>query len=170
MGKFRLEINVEPKDIPNLDDTHKRDCADAVTGEINRVFRYTLIFAVAVLAFFGAYCLFGFTYLMRMGKMLPRLSAFIPITALAVAVAELFTGTMHKAVLIAETALNILLLLISMVYIPSIWIIPFALYGAIGHIKLIMLIPIYKVLSEQKGYPEFTSLPTKEEITNRDKK
>ncbi len=169
MGKFRLEINVEPKDIPNLDDSHKRDCADALTGEINRVFKYTMIFAVGVLAFFGAYSLFGFTYLLRMGKILPRLSAFIPVIALAAVIAELFAGSMHKAALIAETALNILLLLISVVHIQSVWIVPFALYGIIGHIKLITLLPIYKVISEQEGYPEFTPLPTKEEIANKDK-
>lgn len=164
MSRFQFEINVEPKDIPNLDDAHKRDCADALNKAVNHVFRYTLILSAAVMAFFGAYSLFSFTYLLRMEKMLPSLPIILPLAALAVFVLEFISGTMNKAALIVEVILNIVMLFASIVKLSSVWIAPFALYGAVLHLKLFTLMPFYKVISEQKGYPEFTSLPTRDEI------
>ena len=164
MSKFRFEINVEPKDIPRLDDAHKRDCADALTKVINQVFKYTLIYSVGIMAFFGAYSLFGFTYLMRMGKMLPQINLFIPLLALAVFLLEFVAGTMNKPALVIEVILNVLLIFAAIMYMHTVWIAPFALYAAVVHIKLITFIPFHKAISEQPGYPEFTSLPTKDEI------
>lgn len=164
MSRFQFEINVEPKDIPNLDDAHKRDCADALNKAVNHVFRYTLILSAAVMAFFGAYSLFSFTYLLRMEKMLPSLPIILPLAALAVFVLEFISGTMNKAALIVEVILNIIMLFASIVRFSSVWIAPFALYGAVLHLKLFTLMPFYKIISEQKGYPEFTSLPTRNEI------
>lgn len=164
MSRFQFEINVEPKDIPNLDDAHKRDCADALNKAVNHVFRYTLILSAAVMAFFGAYSLFSFTYLLRMEKMLPSLPIILPLAALAVFVLEFISGTMNKAALIVEVILNIIMLFASIVRLSSVWIAPFALYGAVLHLKLFTLMPFYKIISEQKGYPEFTSLPTRDEI------
>lgn len=164
MSKFQFEINVEPKDIPNLDDSHKRDCADAMKKVIDHVFKYTLIFSAAVMAFFGAYSLFGFTYLLRMEKMLPQINLFIPLLALAAFLLEFIAGTMNKSALIIEVILNILLIFASILIFPTIWIAPFALYGALIHIKLVTFIPFHKAISEQEGYPEFTPLPTKDDI------
>lgn len=164
MSKFQFEINVEPKDIPNLDDSHKRDCADAMKKVIDHVFKYTLIFSAAVMAFFGAYSLFGFTYLLRMEKMLPQINLFIPLLALAAFLLEFIAGTMNKSALIIEVILNILLIFASILIFPTIWIAPFALYGALIHIKLVTFMPFHKAISEQEGYPEFTPLPTKDDI------
>lgn len=164
MSKFQFEINVEPKDIPNLDDSHKRDCADAMKKVIDHVFKYTLIFSAAVMAFFGAYSLFGFTYLLRMEKMLPQINLFIPLLALAAFLLEFIAGTMNKLALIIEVILNILLIFASILIFPTIWIAPFALYGALIHIKLVTFMPFHKAISEQEGYPEFTPLPTKDDI------
>ena len=55
MAKFSFSVNVEPQDIPHLDDQHKRDVNDVLTSIINRTFKRTLIIAVAALAFFAAY-------------------------------------------------------------------------------------------------------------------
>ncbi|MDE6599612.1 MAG: hypothetical protein K2K34_05980 [Oscillospiraceae bacterium] len=164
MSKFRFEINVEPKDIPRLDDAHKRDCADALKNVIEQVFKYTLIYSVGIMAFFGAYSLFGFTYLMRMGKMLPQVGILIPLLALAVFLLEFVAGTMNKPALVIEVILNILLIFAAIPYMHTVWIAPFALYAAVIHIKLISFIPFHKTISEQPGYPEFTSLPTRDEI------
>ncbi|MDE5992536.1 MAG: hypothetical protein K2G87_05745 [Oscillospiraceae bacterium] len=164
MSKFRFEINVEPKDIPRLDDAHKRDCADALKRVIEQVFKYTLIYSIGVMAFFGAYSLFSFTYLMRMDKMLPQINLFMPLLALAVFILEFIAGTMNKAALIIEVILNLLLIFAVIPQLQTVWIAPFALYAAFIHIKLITFIPFHKAISEQPGYPEFTSLPTKDEI------
>lgn len=164
MSKFRFEINVEPKDIPKLDDAHKRDCADALKKVIEQVFKYTLIYSAGVMAFFGAYSLFGFTYLMRMEKMLPQINLFIPLLALAAFLLEFIAGTMNKTALVIEVILNLALIFAVIPYIPTVWIAPFALYAAVIHIKLISFIPFHKVISEQSGYPEFTPLPTRDEI------
>lgn len=164
MSRFRFEINVEPKDIPNLDDSHKRDCADALKNAINHVFKYTVVFSIAVMAFFGLYSLFGFTYLMRMEKMLPQINLFIPLLALAAFILEFIAGTMNKPALIIEVILNVLLIFSAILVIPTVWIAPFALYAAVLHIKLITFMPFHRTLSEQAGYPEFTPLPTKDEI------
>ncbi|MDE5577903.1 MAG: hypothetical protein K2J11_11005 [Oscillospiraceae bacterium] len=164
MSKFQFEVNVEPKDIPKLDDAHKRDCADALRNVINQVFKYTLIYSVGVMAFFGAYSLFGFTYLMRMEKMLPQINLFIPLLALAVFLLEFIAGTMNKAALIIEVILNLALIFAVIPQLQTVWIAPFALYAAVIHIKLISFIPFHKTISEQPGYPEFTSLPTRDEI------
>ena len=43
--------------------------------------------------------------------------------------------------------------------IPSLVVIPFAVYGIYLHLRQFSMLPFYKVLSELKGYPEFTSLP-----------
>ncbi len=169
MSRFRFEINVEPKDIPNLDDSHKRDCADALKKVINHVFKYTIIFSIAVMAFFGLYSLFGFTYLLRMEKMLPQINLFMPLLALAAFILEFIAGTMNKPALVIEVILNVLLIFSAILIIPTVWIAPFALYAAVLHIKLITFIPFHKTLSEQEGYPEFTPLPQKVETDAAEK-
>ncbi len=168
MGKFQLEVNVEPKDIPSLDDAHKRDCADAITGVINRVFKYTLIFSAGVLAFFGAYSLFSLTYMMRMMQKLPQLNLFVPLAAAAIFIMEFVSGTMRKWALVVQAALHILLIFASILTLQSVWIAPFALYGVVIHIKLITFLPFYNAISEQPGFPEFTPLPTKDDIVKKE--
>lgn len=168
MDRFQLRIDVEPKDIPNLDDAHKRDCADSITGEVNRAFKNTLIFSAAVLAFYGLYSIFSVIYLMRMHKMLPQITFILPLTAAAVFLVELVAGTMQKWALIAEIILYLLIILTVIAFneavVQSLWIIPFACFGIYAHIKLIYLLPYYRVISKQEGFPEFTPLPSREEI------
>lgn len=171
MGKFQLKIDVEPKDIPSLDDAHKRDCADALNSKINFAFKYTMIFIFAMLAFFGGYSLFGIIYLMRMNEMLPQLPWAAAVFAVLVFIGEFFAGMMKLPALIVEILLYICLafsIILSM-SVVVVWLVPFALFGAFLHVGLITLLPVYNVLSEQRGYPEFTPLPGKEEIiTHKD--
>lgn len=162
--KFQFKIEVEPRDIPNLDDSHKRDCADMITGIINSVFKYTMIFSAAVLVFFVAYSMFSFTYLLRMSEVLPQLSVALPVLVTVAAVLEFIAGTMQKWALIAEIVIIAAAAFAAVSVIPTIWVLPFALYAAFLHLKLLTLMPVYKALSEQPGFPEFTPLPSKDEI------
>ncbi len=118
------------------------------------------------MAFFGLYSLFGFTYLLRMEKMLPQINLFMPLLALAAFILEFIAGTMNKPALVIEVILNVLLIFSAILIIPTVWIAPFALYAAVLHIKLI---PFHKTLSEQEGYPEFTPLPQKGETDAAEK-
>lgn len=164
MGKFQLKINVAPEDIPGLDDVHKRDCADVLRGIINSVFKYTLIFSLGVMAFFGVYSLFSLTYLMRMNDILPQMPMFMPILGVVIFFFEFISGTMRKWALIVQILLNIALTVTVAATLQTVWIVPFALYSVGAHFKLLTLLPIHKVLSQQHGYPEFTPLPAKDEI------
>ena len=159
MDKFKFSINVEPKDIPALDDAHKRDCADAVNSVIDRTFKYTMIFAFAVMAAYGLYAVFGLPYLLRMGKLIPHISAFVPFTAIAIIIAEIFSGIMKPFAIVLEMLLHAGIIVASAMSIPSLVVIPFAVYGIYLHLRQFSMLPFYKVLSELKGYPEFTSLP-----------
>ncbi len=172
MAKFRLEINVEPKDIHGLDDSHKRDCADALAGVISRTFKYSLIFTGAAMIFFGAYSLFSFTYLMRMGKMLPQLPLAMPTAALAAFLLAFAAAAMQKWALIAEMALDVVVGLTFLASrdtaLQTLWLLPFALYGAFAQFRLLTLMPLYKAISAEEGYPEFTPLPTKDDIAKKE--
>ena len=164
MDKFRLSINVEPKDIPALDDAHKRDCADAINGVINRTFKYTMILAFSVMAFYGVYTIFGMPYLLRMGRMLPQMSAFVPVIAVVIAVIEVFSGIMKPWAIVIEMLLQAGLIVASALRIPSLIIIPFAVYGIYLHLRQFSMLPFYRVISELKGYPDFTPLPIGEVV------
>lgn len=161
MADFKLKIDVDPKDIPALDDSHKRDCADALSGEINRAFKYSLIFSVTVMAFFAVYAFFSFIWLLRMQTKLPQLSPYIPLAAAAICIFGFFLGTMNRGVLILEVLFHIVAAAAAVIHPQSILAAPFALYGAFLHIKLLTLFPTYKAISEQPGYPEFMQLPSK---------
>lgn len=164
MAKFSFSVNVEPQDIPNLDDQHKRDVNDVLTSIINRTFKRTLIIAVAALAFFAAYSLFSFTYYLRMGTLLPSLPLLMPIICTAVVIAEFVAGTMNKAAIIIEILLCLIMAFTFVFSIPTLIFIPFALYTALINFKLLTLVPIHNAISAEPGYPEFTPLPTKEEV------
>ena len=170
MAKFRFSVNVEPKDIPHLDDSHKRDVADVLTSIINHTFKRTLIIAIASIAFFAAFLLFSFTFYMRMGTLLPQLPAAMPIVCIAVVLAEFVAGTMNKPAVIIEIVLCLAMALTFALSIPTLILIPFALYAALLNFKLLTLIPIHKAVSAEPGYPEFTPLPTKEEVAEAKKK
>ncbi len=170
MAKFRFTIDVEPQDIPNLDDSHKRDCADVLNSVINSAFKYTLIFALGTLAFFGAFSLFSFTFYMRMGTLLPQLPVLMPILGFAILLTAFIAGTMNKPAIIIEMLFCAALAAVSLTSIPCIIVIPFAAYGVIVNLKLLTLIPIHRAISSEPGYPEFTPLPTKEEIAASKKK
>lgn len=169
MAKFSFSVNVEPKDIPNLDDDHKRDVADVLTSIINRTFTRTLIIALGILAFFAVFSLFSFTYYMRMGELLPQLPLFIPVVCIAVLITELIAGTMNKAAIIFEILFCIAMALTLAISVFTLIFIPFALYAAFLNFKLLTLAPVHKAISAEPGYPEFTSLPTKEEIAEAKK-
>lgn len=169
MAKFRFVINVSPEDIPNLDDNHKRDCADALNKVIGRSFKYTMIMSLGIMAFYGLYTFFCFIFLLRMEKALPQLLATLPLAALAAFLLEFLAGAMNKWAIAAELLLNILLAFAAAVRVPSLWLVPFALYGAFIHLKLLTLTPIHRVLAAQKGYPEFPTIPGKEEISQQKK-
>ena len=164
MAKFRFTIDVEPQDIPNLDDAHKRDCADMLNSVINSSFKYTLILALGTLAFFGVFSLFSFTFYMRMGTLLPQLPVPMPFLGTTILLTAFIAGTMNKPAIIIEMLLCAALAAVSLMKLPCIWIIPFAAYGVIVNLKLLTLVPIHRAISSEPGYPEFTPLPTKEEI------
>ena len=42
-----------------------------------------------------------------------------------------------------------------MQYIPTLAAVPFALYGIYIHIKLFTLVPVFRAISSQPGYPDF---------------
>lgn len=164
MAKFSFSVNVEPQDIPRLDDSHKRDVADVLTSIINRTFKHTLIIAIASLAFFAVFSLFSFTFYMRMGTLLPQLPAPMPIVCIAVLLMAFVSGTMNKPAVIIEIVLCLAMALTFAFSVPTLILIPFALYAAVINFKLLTLIPIHTAISAEPGYPEFTPLPTKEEV------
>lgn len=164
MEKFKFEIDVRPEEIPNLDDAHKRDCSDAVKKAIGGVFKYTLIFAAAAAVFYVLYVFFGFLWLLRMKTLLPQMSALIPLTAAVIFLVELAAGTMNKFAIVLEILLLGFIAVLAAMVPASMIIVPFALYGLVRHIQLIALIPFYRVLSSLPGYPDFTPLPTADEV------
>ncbi len=164
MAKFSFTIDVEPQDIPKLDDAHKRDVADMLTSIIERTFKRTLIISIAALAFFAAFSLFSFTFYMRMGTLLPQLPAAMPFLCTAAFLLEFVAGTMNKPALIIEVILCAAMVFTFMLSWPTIWLMPFALYAVVINLKLLTLLPIHRAISAEPGYPEFTPLPTKEEI------
>lgn len=155
MAKFKLQIDVEPKDIPALDDAHKHDCADALIKTINSVFKYTLIFSMSAAGFYGAYSIFGFWWVLRMQAMLPQISPIIPAAALLILAVEFISGTMKRPALILQVILHIVLLAASLTSLMSLIAVPFAFYGIIRHITLLTLVPLYEAISSLKGYPDF---------------
>lgn len=159
MGKFQIKIDVEPNDIPALDDAHKQDCADAINRVINSTFKYTLIFTVVVAAIFAAYSIFGLIYVLRMGEALPQLPFTMLFLAILIAVFEFVSGTMKRWALITEIVLHALFVLSAVMQVVTIIAVPFALYGVVQHIKLMTLLPHYNVISQLKGFPDFTPLP-----------
>lgn len=169
MAKFSFSVNVEPQDIPTLDDSHKRDVADVLTSIVNRTFKRTLIIALGALAFFAAFSLFSFTYYLRMNALLPQLNIGIPVVCIAVILAECVAGTMSKSAIIIEIIFCIAMAVTVLLSWPSVWIAPFALYAAMLNFKLLTLVPVHRAISAEPGYPEFTPLPTKEEIAEAKK-
>ena len=168
MGNFQLKIDVEPNDIPSLDDPHKQDCADAINRIINGTFKYTMIFAFAVMGVYAAYSIFGLVYVLRMGVPLPSISPLIPLFAMFVIIFELVAGTMKRWAIVTEVILHIALMICSVTQIASLLALPFAAYGIYLHIKMMTLIPHYEVISNLKGFPDFTSLPIGEVVKKAD--
>lgn len=162
MGRYKLEIDVDIKDIPSLDDAHKRDCADAVNKVIGSVFKYTIIFGAASAAFFALYTIFGVFWTLRMGSMLPPIPPLIPLAAIIIVLLEFAAGTMQGWGIAAEAIVLAGMIAVSVTTVQSLIFIPFALYGIWEHIKLFRLMPFFKVISELPGYPDFTPLPVKE--------
>ena len=169
MGRYKLEIDVEIKDIPSLDDAHKRDCADAVNKVIGSVFKYTIVFGAASAAFFALYTIFGVFWTFRMGNMLPSISPLIPLAAVFIVLFEFAAGTMHGWGIAAEIIVLAGLTAVSITTFQSLIFVPFALYGIIEHIKLLRIMPFFKAISELPGYPDFTPLPVRDKSLVREK-
>ena len=169
MAGFKLSINVEPQDIPRLDDAHKRDCADALTAAVNSTLKYTLIMTGTIMALFAAYTFFNFIWMLRMHYMLPKISAVVPLAAGVIFVFEFVSGTMNGWALALQTFFHVVMIFAAVTSKSSIIIVPFVIYGAILHFKLITLLPWHKVISRQPGYPEFTPLPEKKQSPSEEK-
>ena len=170
MGNFRLKIDVEPKDIPSLDDPHKQDCADSINREINRTFKYTMIFSFVVIGAYAVYTFFGLVYVLRMQNALPVIAPALPALAALIAIFELIAGTMKRWAIFTEIFLHIALIIFSLTGLQSVLAAPFAVYGIYLHIKLVSLVPYYDVISQLKGFPDFTPLPIGDVIKKVDEK
>lgn len=168
MGRYKLEIDVDIKDIPSLDDAHKRDCADAVNKVISSVFKYTIVFGAASAAFFALYTIFGIFWALRMRSMLPPISPLIPLAAVLIILLEFAAGTMHGWGIAAEVIVLAGMTAAAVTTVQSLIFVPFALYGIAAHIKLFRLMPFFKTISELPGYPDFTPLPVKEKVKEID--
>lgn len=168
MSRFRLEIDVEIKDIPSLDDAHKRDCADAVSKIINSVFKYTLIFGAASIAVFTLYTIFGMFWTPRMGSILPPISPLIPLAAILIVLLEFAAGTMQGWGIAAEIIVLAGMVFLSITTVQNLIFAPFALYGIWQHLKLFRVMPFFKTISELPGYPDFTPLPVKEKTSEKE--
>lgn len=166
MGRFKLEVDVDIKDIPSLDDAHKRDCADAVNKVIGSSFKYTIIFGAVSVAFFALYNIFGMFWTLRMGSMLPTMSPLIPLAAILIILFEFAAGTMQGWGIAAEILILAGMTAVSVMTVQSLIFVPFALYGIIEHIKLFRIMPFFRTISELPGYPDFTPLPVKEKNKN----
>ena len=166
MGRFKLEVDVDIKDIPSLDDAHKRDCADAVNKVIGSSFKYTIIFGAVSVAFFALYNIFGMFWTLRMGSMLPTMSPLIPLAAILIILFEFAAGTMQGWGIAAEILILAGMTAVSVMTVQSLIFVPFALYGIIEHIKLFRIMPFFRTISELPGYPDFTPLPVKEKDKN----
>lgn len=162
MGRFKLEVDVNIKDIPSLDDAHKRDCADAVNKVIGSAFKYTIVFGAVSAAFFALYNIFGMFWTLRMGSMLPPISPLILLAAVLIVLFEFAAGTMQGWGIVAEIIILAGMIAVSIMTVQSLIFVPFALYGIIEHIKLFRIMPFFKAISELPGYPDFTPLPVKE--------
>lgn len=162
MSRYKLEIDVDIKDIPSLDDAHKRDCSDAVNKLIGSVFKYTLIFGAASAAYFALYTIFGMFWALRMGSLLPPISPLIPLAAVLIFLLEFAAGTMHGWGIAAEIIVLAGMTAVSLMAVQDLIFVPFALYGIIEHVKLFKIMPFFKVISELPGYPDFTPLPVNE--------
>lgn len=165
MAGFKFTINVEPQDIPRLDDAHKRDCADALRNSVNSTLKYTLVMSGTIMALYAAYTFFSLTWYLRMYERLPEISGFVPLAAGLIFLFEFVSGTMKGWALAMQTFFHVVIIFAALTSKPSIIIVPFVIYGAMLHFKLITLLPWYKAISEQPGYPEFTPLPEKEDIS-----
>lgn len=159
MGNFQMKIDIEPRDIPSLDDAHKQDCAAALNRSINSAFKYTMIYVVSVFAVFGVYTLFSLVFMLRMHQLLPHISPAIPALAGLIAVFEFAAGMMKRWAIVIEILLHIALAVFSLTGLQSALAMPFAVYGIFIHIKLLTLVPYYDVISKLKGFPDFTPLP-----------
>ncbi|MDE5742218.1 MAG: hypothetical protein K2H90_07195 [Oscillospiraceae bacterium] len=168
MGRYKLEIDVDIKDIPSLDDAHKRDCADAVNKAIGSTFKYTIFFGAASAAFFALYTIFGVFWALRMGRMLPPIPPLIPLAAVLIILLEFAAGTMQGWGIAAEIFVLAGMTAVSVTEFQSLIFVPFALYGIFVHIKLFRLMPFFKTISELPGYPDFTPLPVKEKPKEND--
>ena len=162
MDRFKFEIDVEIKDIPHLDDAHKRDCSDAVNKIIGSVFKYTLLFGAATIALFALYTIFGMFWTPRMGSMLPPISPLIPLAAILVVLLEFAAGTMQSWGIAAEIIVLAGMIMLSITAAQNLIFIPFALDGIWQHVKLFRILPFFRAISELPGYPDFTPLPVKE--------
>ena len=163
MAGFKFSINVEPGDIPRLDDAHKRDCADVLTSAVNSTLKYTLIMSGTILALFAAYSFFNFIWMLRMHYMLPRVSGIVPLAAVVIFVFEFVSGTMKGWALALQTFFHLVILFAAVTSVPSLVTAPFIIYGAVLHFKLITLLPWHKAISREPGYPEFTPLPERKQ-------
>lgn len=159
MAKFQKKIDIDPQDIPGLDNSHKQDCVDVISRAINSTFKYTMLVCVIIGAAYGAYSIFGLIYMLRMNSMLTAISPIFPLLVLITAIFEFISGTMKRWALVLEIILHAALIIVSVMQIQTAIAAPFVFYGTILHIKLMMLLPYHEIISQQKGYPYFTELP-----------
>ena len=103
-----------------------------------------------------------------MHYMLPRASAVVPIAAGVIFIFEFISGTMKGWALALQTFFHVVMIFAAVTTVPTIAAVPFAVYGAILHFKLITLLPWHRVISEQPGYPEFTPLPERKKSAGSD--
>lgn len=168
MANFQLKIDIEPKDIPSLDDSHKQDCADSINRAINSTFKYTMIFSFAVIGVYAVYTFFGLVYVLRMQTTLPNIPPALPAIAILIVIFEFIAGTMKRWAIFTEIFLHIVLIIFSLTGLQSVLAAPFAFYGIILHTKLLSLVPYYDVISNLKGYPDFTPLPIGDVVKKAD--
>ncbi len=154
---FDKKINLDPKEIPNMDKNQMQDCMAEINKYRKQAWMFSLIFAVVVFAFILIYSMFSLVYTLRFERLLPSVSTVMYFVPFIAVIPAFFAHMMNKGCVIWATLsyLLIALLTVATAELINMWAALFAIAGAVVHFRLYTVTGAYAALSKEDGFPDF---------------
>lgn len=157
MAAFGRDVNLDPKEIPRMPMSQKKDCMAEIDKVRSANWIYSVVFSIGIFAFAMIYSLFSMVYTLKSRDLLVSINPVIMLIPFAVIIISLLAHSMSKFRVIMAVIVYFLsgVLTVCTGELINGWLVVPCLVGSVMYYGMFTLCDSYEALSKEEGFPEF---------------
>ena len=160
MAKFVKQINLDPRELRNMDMENKQECMAEIDRRRKFAWLYSCIFSGGMLVFFLVYALISMFFTLSYKRLLPSVDVLFMYVPAVIMLLSFFAHMMNGKFVVAASIAYLIAGFIAIITSEFInaWIFPFAFFGVFVYFRLSQTCDMYHALEKEEGFPEFCDI------------